>query len=126
MSTNSFVGMVDGDKIIFVRCHFDGQPRHQHPLLVKYYNTKDDVETLINSGDIRSVGEHPDPYDPDGEPRVIAKSLFWGYVQQQYVSFVYLFDGEQWGTYVLADGDYYKIVSNEPNHLIVQSNKETT
>ena len=58
MSTMSRIGILNPDgstKTIY--CHSDGYPEHQLPILTQHYSSIENVEELLNLGDISSLGE---------------------------------------------------------------------
>ena len=56
MGTRSRIGLALGpDQIISVYCHFDGYIQGNGRDLLKHYNTKEQVENLINGGDMSSL-----------------------------------------------------------------------
>lgn len=57
MSTNSRIGIVrEGGTIRSIYCHFDGYPNHHEVILKSYYNTKEDVEELLDLGNLSVLG----------------------------------------------------------------------
>lgn len=55
MSTRSAIGLLIGDKVKSIYCHFDGYLSHNGRILLKYYDeTK--LKELLDLGDISSLG----------------------------------------------------------------------
>lgn len=60
MSTRSVIGLERPDgSIKCVYCHFDGYPSHHGPILLLAYPTADEVEALLEGGDISILGNVP-------------------------------------------------------------------
>lgn len=58
MSTRSRIALVQKDGTVkSIYCHFDGYPSHHKPLLEGYYKSYNDVEKLVNIGDISVLGK---------------------------------------------------------------------
>lgn len=56
MSTNSHIGIKQGNKVKYIYCHWDGYLSHNGMLLNLFYRSPEKVEKLINLGDISSLG----------------------------------------------------------------------
>lgn len=60
MSTRSVIGLERPDgSIKCVYCHFDSYPSHHGPILLLGYPTADEVEALLEGGDISILGNVP-------------------------------------------------------------------
>lgn len=57
MATRSLIGAVFGDKLRFIYCHLDGYPEGVGALLITYYTDITKIKTLIDLGDISSLGK---------------------------------------------------------------------
>ena len=60
MSTRSFICKEEKDgKVVGVFCHWDGYPTHNGRILLQHYpyDEKEKVDTLINLGNLESLGE---------------------------------------------------------------------
>lgn len=56
MGTHCRIGLELADHtIISVYCHWDGYPEHTGKLLVQEYDNKEDLEDLIDGGDMSSI-----------------------------------------------------------------------
>lgn len=67
MSTNSRIGILHRDGTTeTIRCHWDGYPEHQMPILTGHYDTAEKVRALLELGDISILGERlaPDTDEP--------------------------------------------------------------
>lgn len=64
MSTNSHIGLRNGDTVKYIYCHWDGYLSHNGMLLNLFYRNPEKVEKLINLGDISSLGYNVDPPRP--------------------------------------------------------------
>ena len=60
MSTNSNIGIRNGNKIKYIYCHWDGYLSHNGLMLNLFYRDLDKVSALINLGDISSLGYNVD------------------------------------------------------------------
>ena len=59
MSTRSRIGLVLPDgKVKSVYCHFDGYPEGVGKKLNQYYTNKEDIEALLELGDLSILGRH--------------------------------------------------------------------
>jgi len=52
MATRSHIGILEGDKVKFVYCHYDGYLSHNGNMLKKYYNTSKKVHQLLDNGSL--------------------------------------------------------------------------
>ena len=69
MSTNSYIGVQCEDGIRAIYCHFDGYPAGVGATLNKHYTDFMKVCTLINNGDLSSLGaEIGEKHDFDNRP----------------------------------------------------------
>ena len=67
MSTRSRIGIEDDDgTILSVYCHSDGDPDYTGRTLVEHYQDKAKVESLLELGNISSLGEGIGPCPCDG------------------------------------------------------------
>ena len=57
MSTNARSGVDKGGQIRTIYCHWDGYLSYVGRILESNYKTEDEVEKLINMGDMSSIGE---------------------------------------------------------------------
>ena len=65
MGTSSMIAIIDEDGCgTAMQCHFDGYPEGIAPVLYKWYNNLPDVEDLVFTGYMSSLGPVPDD-DPD-------------------------------------------------------------
>lgn len=56
MSTNAYIGRLMGnDQVQYIYLHWNGHPSQAGEMLLKYYNTPDQVENLINLGDLSAL-----------------------------------------------------------------------
>ena len=65
MGTRSRIGVMHGDKLKSVYCHWDGYPSHNGKMLVEHYNTHEKAQALIALGSLSSLQER---IEPSGEP----------------------------------------------------------
>ena len=56
MGTRSRIGVMHGDKLKSVYCHWDGYPEHNGQILQEFYSNSVDVNKLIATGDLSSLG----------------------------------------------------------------------
>ena len=56
MATRSAIGIKHGDRVKGVYCHWDGYPEHNGAILQEFYSNSVDVNRLIATGDISSLG----------------------------------------------------------------------
>lgn len=63
MATTSTISILDQDKIRTIYVHYDGYPQHQGAILLKYYTTAEQVNRLIDLGDISVLGKYLEPID---------------------------------------------------------------
>ena len=92
MGTRSRIGLDLGpDQIISVYCHFDGYIQGNGRDLLKHYNTKEQVENLINGGDMSSL-HTTHMWESQMVKRVIVKKDDDG---ETYKEVVYLKDDNQ-------------------------------
>ncbi|TWT71544.1 hypothetical protein [Crateriforma conspicua] len=86
--------------------HFDGYPEHAGRLLEANYLTAEEVETLVQRGDIRcldsELGE-PEYYDAE-VPSAVLPTLdsLLDYSRNCAATYVYIFDDGQWATRKLS------------------------
>ena len=69
MSTRSRIGILHEDGTTeTIYCHSDGYPEHQMPILTGHYNSIEQVEELIDLGDLSILKERiaPDEGEPHG------------------------------------------------------------
>ena len=62
MSTSCLIGAKVGDKIDSIRCHWDGYPRGKNSvgeILKTHYTDPDKIASLMELGDISSLGYEP-------------------------------------------------------------------
>ena len=59
MGTHSRIGVMHGDTVKSVYCHYDGYPKHVGKILVEHYNSSESVEFLTQGSSIRN-------FDHDG------------------------------------------------------------
>ena len=62
MSTSCLIGAKVGDKIESIRCHWDGYPRGKNSvgeILKTHYTDPDKIASLMELGDISSLGYEP-------------------------------------------------------------------
>lgn len=109
------IALQDGDKLTAIYCHFDGYVEGVGITLLNHWNTTDRVRSLMELGDLSSlgteVGEKQDfdrrtskdwclAYGRDrGEKGTEAKpfhSLHYAEGAHGYVDYFYVFDGSQW------------------------------
>jgi hypothetical protein len=65
MATRSHIGIRNDDNTVsYVYCHWDGYPEHNGKILLNHYNNKEILNTLLNNGNMSSLGEQIDP-SPD-------------------------------------------------------------
>ena len=55
MGTRSRIGVMHGDKVKSVYCHWDGYPEYNGVVLKENYQTQEKVEQLIALGSISSL-----------------------------------------------------------------------
>lgn len=65
MATRSFISIKTGKNFRTIRCHYDGYPECNGAILLKYYNSLDRVEALLQLGDLSSL--HKDIAPKAGE-----------------------------------------------------------
>jgi hypothetical protein len=64
MATRSMIGRINpDDTITAIYCHFDGYPEGVGKDLVKFYDTDEKVNELINLGDISALSSSPESCD---------------------------------------------------------------
>ena len=56
MSTRSRIGIVRGDKVESIYCHFDGYPEGVGATLAEHWTTTEEVEALMSLGDLSALG----------------------------------------------------------------------
>jgi hypothetical protein len=56
MATRSAIGIKHGDRIKAVYCHWDGYPEHNGQILQEFYSNSVDVNKLVATGDLSSLG----------------------------------------------------------------------
>lgn len=123
MSTRSLIGTINNDgtvKVIY--CHWDGYPEVQLPMLIRYYNTPEKVNELLELGDISYLGKwvkpdegvkhtfnepadgvtvayHRDRGEEYNPPFVTAFDRLFREYDGCWIEYFYLFDGEMWHCY---------------------------
>ena len=136
MSTRCRIGIQNKDgTITSVYCHHDGYPEYVGKCLVDYYKTEDKVKSLMNLGDMSSLGTEP-VGDKDG----------WDFSKRNYDDYskcvTYKDRGEDcpaqtsnsvkefgalsrdcWGeyTYLFKDGEWYFVANNNRLSLVKNS-----
>ena len=55
MGTRSAIGVRKGNTVDFVRCHYDGYPKHVGNALVKYFNDAEKAEALLDAGNYIAI-----------------------------------------------------------------------
>jgi len=80
MSTNSTIAVQHQDGTISaIYCHWDGYLAHNGALLIEYYNTLEQAESLVALGDLSSLSPKLEPEGPhsfeNSEPNVC---VFYG------------------------------------------------
>ena len=66
MSTRSYIGIKNGDKVKYIYCHSDGYLSYNGVFLNAFYRNIEKVEKLIALGDISAIGynvEAPKDYN---------------------------------------------------------------
>jgi len=59
MSTRSHIGKkLEDGSIKFIYCHFDGYPKHNGRILKEHYSTEEQINELLELGDLSSLGEN--------------------------------------------------------------------
>ena len=62
MSTRSLIGTLNSDNTArVIYCHWNGYPEVQLPMLIRYYNTPEKVNELLELGDISYLGKWVKP-----------------------------------------------------------------
>ena len=124
MGTRSFIGKLNkDDTITAVYCHFDGYPEHNGKVLINSYITESAVDSLINGGDMSSLGATLDEcsfYKNLGDRHVDAKtySSFDEFIRdgrEVWAEFFYLFNHDFWSCFE-SDGkryDLHKIMDDD-------------
>lgn len=56
MSTQSYIGILNGNTVDAIYCHYDGQLNYTGQLLKEYYNDTDTVTKLVELGSISVLG----------------------------------------------------------------------
>lgn len=71
MSTRSRIGYINPKtgEVKSVYCHFDGYPSNNGKILFKHYTKREDVEELVELGDMSCLGESIDSCEFYGRDR---------------------------------------------------------
>lgn len=65
MATRSFIGKkLDDDRVRFIYCHHDGDPKSNGRVLLEHYNLGN-IDRLLDNGDLSTLGERIDPISPE-------------------------------------------------------------
>lgn len=74
MSTPALIAIRKPDESIeAIYVHWDGYPSHTGNILLNHYNTYEQVEHLINLGNLSSIEKYPDP--PKGQTHTFDNPL---------------------------------------------------
>lgn len=93
MSTRSRIGMVQSDgSVKSIYCHWDGYPQNNGNTLIEHYMDIEKVKSLIELGDISSLGKNINP-DPIGG--IIVKYSLTDGFQNVPANGVHTFDNPQ-------------------------------
>ena len=111
MATRSYIGIKnENEKVDYIYCHWDGYPTHHGPILIEHYQTKEQVDALLNLGDVSILGEDIDKcvaYGRDkGESNVEKrKDVSLNEVTtNDTVDYTYIFDNNKWLCYHTSTG----------------------
>ena len=107
MATRSTIAIRTEDGIKAIYAHWDGYIEHNGRILKNSYTTAEEVNALIELGDISQLGLDLDltvAYGRDKgdamtdvEPQTFATIAEWvNYFTGSYCEFYYLFDGQDW------------------------------
>jgi hypothetical protein len=107
MATRSTIAIKTEDGIKAIYAHWDGYIEHNGRILKNSYTTAEEVNALIELGDISQLGLDLDltvAYGRDKgdamtdvEPQTFATIAEWvEYFAGSYCEFYYLFDGQDW------------------------------
>ena len=77
MGTRSIIAKrLEGGTIKAIYCHWDGYPEHNGYILNRYYKSEEDIDKLLELGDISSLGATPyDTGDFDSFPERLNDSI---------------------------------------------------
>ena len=141
MATNCFIGIKNKNGIIRgIKCTHDGYPEYAGTILTYKYLTKNKIESLIELGDISSLGEHVSPrngnsphtasnpqartvvsYSRDSmEDCYITERITMRDIANMQVGWVYIWEEENsfWRTYMLdGRGGYHERSVNYAHYI---------
>ena len=105
MSTRSLIGIRNNEGLTYVYCHFDGYLDGVGITLVEDYDTEDKVKSLLEKGDMSSLGNSLDTCDfyneDDSDASTIPdcediKDRYYKCGQNCWADYVYLFEDGKW------------------------------
>lgn len=112
MSTNAYIGYIEGDEYIHIYNHWDGYFSHVGKLLLNHYNDINLVKNLVSLGDIsflESNLENTVAYHRDrGEDLVIRKCLI-DRISELDLSYIYVYSITH-GWMYMSDGQLCKLL----------------
>ena len=109
MSTRSRIGILHEDGTTeTIYCHSDGYPEHQMPILTGHYNSIEQVEELIDLGDLSILKERIAP--DEGEMHGFAPVH-----RAENVTVAYRYTGKGEDKEMAFDHPLYKILYRQPN-----------
>lgn len=105
MGTRSYIGRINKDNsITAIYCHLDGYPEYVGEHLINYYITSQQVDQLLNNGDMSSIGKtiaDCEFYKSRGDTDVEAKQYkdfedFYQSGKASWAEYFYLFNHDFW------------------------------
>jgi hypothetical protein len=113
MSTLALIGISDGINIRAILVHFDGYVSHTGFILNDHYNKPDKINSLIDLGELSSIGtdtDHCQAYgrdrgETDTEPEsFLSLSDFVTYGKSHYAEYNYLYEDDRWVVGKIGNG----------------------
>jgi hypothetical protein len=118
MATRSRIGLLEGDKVKSIYCHYDGYPAFVGKVLFEFYKSKERVEALLSLGNLSYIAPRIEPLGAHSFSKPEKETcVFYGRdrgeteteaVEHSYEDYIGFVDND-WTEYhyIYKDGEWY-------------------